>query len=172
MQRGDGGPDLRYCCAAGGPVTSGGLHNRFPTKVSLIEAMFDRIAAQGAASRLADVEHEPQLGDALANFVTASCNLWSANPPLTRRLNALAVLDDEIAGSLAQREARRMRSVEALVDRLDRCKVLQGERSVAVALTAGIASFPVFDHLAGCLGRERATQFIIDTLRHVLLLEQ
>ncbi len=145
------------------------VFNRFQTKAALIEAMFDRIATIGNAPNLAEPAKETNGHAAIAAFVRASFDLWNASPDLTRRLVALSRLDDGVARLLAEREGRRIRSIEALVAQLADLGVLRKDPAAATALLSTFVGFDACDKLRSQVGDAAARELVTDLLQIALL---
>jgi len=97
-------------------VTRLTLYNQFGSRLSLIEAVFDRIADLGGLAGLQGAMAEPEPERALGDVVRVFCDFWASHPSV-QRLNDTIVLDPEIERSVAARHERRRRLLGTIVDR-------------------------------------------------------
>ncbi len=130
-------------------VTRKTVYNHFGSKLGLLEAIFDAVAAKGEVWRLMESAEFPDLREAVARAVEASCRLWSSDRELLRRLVGLAALDPEIASVVMEREQRREATWARLVQRLAAAGMLRSGVSPDQAVRAlmALTSFATFDTL-------------------------
>jgi AcrR family transcriptional regulator len=128
------------------------VYHRFGSRAGLLEALFDDLAERGElARRLPAAFAEPEPLAALDAFVSAFGRFWSADRLLVRRLNALAVLDPEIAMGNRARQERGLHGARVVVGRLAECHGRPDPAALDEAATVlwVLTGFETFDALAG-----------------------
>src|SRR5579872_5055175 len=68
------------------------VYYQFGSKVGLLEALSDDLAARGGMERLAEAFRQPDALQALDAFIAVFGRFWSADRLATRRLRGLAAL--------------------------------------------------------------------------------
>jgi AcrR family transcriptional regulator len=137
----------RDLLTAGGPALSAAavakragvsritVYNRFGSKAGLLRELAE--TARGAGTSRSDQQaEEPR--ERLRQRIAASCSMWSADPALFRRLDAIGNLDMSTSG-----EDRMLAEELAAADQLRPGCSLKEAEDVIGALT----SFDVFDRL-------------------------
>ncbi|MEU6232520.1 helix-turn-helix domain-containing protein [Kitasatospora sp. NPDC047058] len=119
------------------------VYYQFGSKTGLLEAVCDALAAQGGMARLAEAFIHPEPWPAVDLFVEVMGGFWAVDRVCTRRLRALAALDEEVGRVIGERDARRRGGAEVLAARLD------GAPEDAAALLFVLTGFETFDALAG-----------------------
>src|SRR5438132_4689609 len=71
------------------------VYHQFGSKIGLLEALSDTLAAQGGMEQLASAFRRPEPLDALDEYITVFSHFWSADRLVMRRLRALAALDTD-----------------------------------------------------------------------------
>src|SRR5712692_515270 len=95
------------------------VYYQFGSKLGLLEALFDDLAARGQiGERLANAFRRPDPLEALAAVIAAFIHFWAADRPVTRRLQALAALDPDFEQGMRARGARRREALRVLLGRL------------------------------------------------------
>jgi AcrR family transcriptional regulator len=127
------------------------VYYQFGSKTGLLEAVCDALAANGGMHQLAGAFQKADPLDALDEFIRVFSHFWDADRLATRRLRALAALDEEFAHVIHARDERRRNGLRVIVQRL---AMQQGhppsaapEATVDVLFT--LTSFETFDMLAG-----------------------
>src|SRR5713101_2790588 len=127
------------------------VYHQFGSKIGLLEALSDSLAAHGGLEHLADAFRRPEPLDALDEYITVFGRFWSADRLVMRRLRALAALDPDFEHVIRTRDEWRRRGVRVIAERLAERHVLSpGEaldKTVDILLT--LSSFETFDTLAG-----------------------
>lgn len=127
------------------------VYNQFGSKIGLLEAVCDALAANGGMHQLAGAFQKADALDALDELIRVFSHFWDADRLATRRLRALAALDEEFAQVIHARDERRRNGLRVIVQRL---AMQQGQplpaapESVINTLFA-LTSFETFDTLAG-----------------------
>src|SRR5216683_5416454 len=127
------------------------VYHQFGSKVGLLEALCDSLAASGGMEQLASAFRRPQPLDALDEYITVFGRFWESDRLVTRRLRGLAALDADFEQVIRARDERRRTGLRVIVGRLV-------EKSGQPALAAldevidvlyTLTSFETFDMLAG-----------------------
>ncbi|WP_051837167.1 TetR/AcrR family transcriptional regulator [Streptomyces sp. NRRL WC-3742] len=118
------------------------VYYQYKSRVGLLEALCDALAAEGGMARLAEAFGRPDPWTAVDRFVEVMAGFWSVDPACTRRLRALGALDEEVGRVIAERDARRRQGASVLAGRLPDAP------SDAAALLYILTSFETFDALA------------------------
>ncbi|MFF7995553.1 TetR/AcrR family transcriptional regulator [Kitasatospora xanthocidica] len=94
------------------------VYYQFGSKTGLLEAVCDALADQGGMARLAEAFGLADPWAAVDRFVEVMGGFWAVDRVCTRRLRALAALDDEVGRVIADRDARRREGAAVLAARL------------------------------------------------------
>jgi AcrR family transcriptional regulator len=127
------------------------VYHQFGSKIGLLEALSDSLAAHGGMEHLADAFRRPEPLDALDEYITVFSRFWNADRLVMRRLRALAALDLDFEQVIRARDERRRQGLRVIVPRL----VEQHGRPAPDALDEAInvlftlTGFECFDTLAG-----------------------
>lgn len=127
------------------------VYYQFGSKVGLLEALCDSVAASGGVTQLGDVFCRPDPLDALDAFIAVFGHFWAADRLVIRRLQGLATLDPDFAQVVGGRQGWRRGGLRTLVGRLREAygrpdaAAVEETTDVLHALT----SFETFDTLAG-----------------------
>jgi AcrR family transcriptional regulator len=127
------------------------IYYQYNSKIGLIEAVCDSLAASGGMGQLAGAFRQAEPREALLEFIAVFGGFWDADRPVTRRLRGLGALDPEIAQVLRARDERRRTGAGVIIQRLAErygrpSAEAQGE---ALDLLYTLTSFETFDTLAG-----------------------
>ena len=127
------------------------VYYQFGSKVGLLEALSDDLAARGGMEQLAAAFRQPDPLDALAGFIAVFVGFWAADRLVTRRLRALAALDADFEQVIRARDERRREGLRVLVGRIATHPEASLQRPVeeAVDLLHMLTGFESFDTLAG-----------------------
>jgi AcrR family transcriptional regulator len=127
------------------------VYHQFGSKIGLLEALSDSLAAHGGMEHLADAFRRPEPLDALDEYITVFSRFWSADRLVMRRLRALAALDPDFEHVIRTRDEWRRQGLRVIVQRL----VEKYGRPAPEALDEAIdvlftlIGFECFDTLAG-----------------------
>ncbi|MFC6937755.1 TetR/AcrR family transcriptional regulator [Actinomadura yumaensis] len=135
-------------------VTRVTIYRRFGSKLGLLEAVADDLAAR---SRVVPLLADAEAGDAAAAFramVSGLCAFWGTDPDLFRRLISLAAVDPEAQELLGSRERWRYGRITAFVERLAAAGRVRAPFDAlgAAAVVGAVTSFPACDEMAARLG--------------------
>ncbi len=124
------------------------IYYQFESKIGLIEAVCDALAADGQMSELASAFMNPDPVEALSIFIACFARFWNSDRPVMRRLRSLARLEQEVGGVISARDERRSSGLVVLVARLSDHHLLNVEPDRAVQILFTLTSFETFDSLA------------------------
>lgn len=142
------------------------VYYQFRSRLGLLEALFDSVAAAGGMAGLADAFGRPDPRAALDDYVAVFGGFWDSDRRLHRRLHGLAAVDPDLGAALAAREAWRRRGVTTLVSRLTaRHGSPPAERAPDVIdVLVMLTGFPTFDALAGA---GKTPDAVVPLVRHL-----
>ena len=127
------------------------VYHQFGSKIGLLEALSDSLAAHGGMEQLATAFRRPEPLAALDEYITVFSRFWNADRLVMRRLRALAALDPDFEQVVRARDERRRQGLHVIVGRL----VAQYGRPTpeafdeTVNILYTLLSFESFDTLAG-----------------------
>src|SRR5436190_14987532 len=110
------------------------VYYQFGTKRGLLEAVFDSIAERGRMARLSEVFREADPARGLDELVAVFGEFWASTRVAHRRLRAAALMDDELAAAIAERNERRRVGLTVLITRLAKTR----ELSASIAETVNV----------------------------------
>jgi AcrR family transcriptional regulator len=127
------------------------VYYQFGSKVGLLEAICDTLAANGGITQLANVFRLADPQEMLAEYIRLFSQFWDSERLLSRRLRGLAALDPEFEQVIRARDERRRKGAEILMQRLaahaERADAQASQQRVDLLFT--LTSFETFDTLAG-----------------------
>src|SRR5450759_2177995 len=127
------------------------VYHQFGSKIGLLEALCDSLAASGGMQQVAAAFCQEDSFDALNQYLLVFSRFWNVDRLVMRRLRALAALDPDFEQVIRTRDEWRRHGVRAIAERLVERHVLSpGEaldKTVDILLT--LSSFETFDTLAG-----------------------
>ncbi|HLJ32312.1 MAG TPA: helix-turn-helix domain-containing protein, partial [Ktedonobacteraceae bacterium] len=82
------------------------VYHQFGSKVGLLEALSDSLAAHGGMEHLANAFRRPEPLEALDEYITAFGRFWNVDRLVMRRLRALAALDQDFEQVVRARDER------------------------------------------------------------------
>ena len=128
-------------------VTRLTVYNQFGSRRALLEAVFDEIARQGGLAGIADAMAMADPGAALDRLVEIFCAFWSRDPAIGRLHDAMAT-DPEFAAALTERNERRRKALNVLVERMAGKTASRRARQDAVDLIFALTSYAMFAMLS------------------------
>ena len=147
------------------------VYHQFGSKVGLLEALCDSLAASGGMEQLASAFRRPQPLDALDEYIAVFGSFWESDRLVTRRLRGLAALDADFEQVIRARDERRRTGLRVIVGRL----VEQHGQPTPAALDEIInvlytlTSFETFDMLAGPTRTIEEVTPVVRRLAHAAL---
>src|SRR5579864_5605963 len=94
------------------------VYHQFGSKVGLLEALCDSLAASGGMAQMGEVFRRPDPLDALDAFVGVFGRFWAADRLVLRRFVGLATLDPDFEQVVRTRQGWRREGLRVLVGRL------------------------------------------------------
>lgn len=127
------------------------VYHQFGSKIGLLEALSDSLAAHGGMEQLADAFRQPDPLSALAQYITVFSRFWQSDRLVTRRLRALSALDPDFEQVVRARDERRREGLRVIVRRLVETYGKPAPEAVdeMVNILFTLLSFEYFDTLAG-----------------------
>jgi len=127
------------------------VYHQFGSKIGLLEALSDSLAAHGGMEQLANAFRKPDALDALDQYITVFSRFWQSDRLVTRRLRALSALDPDFEQVVKARDERRREGLRVIVRRLVEKygKPATEAFDEAVNILFTLLSFETFDTLAG-----------------------
>jgi AcrR family transcriptional regulator len=127
------------------------VYHQFGSKVGLLEALCDSLAASGGMGQLATVFRQPDALDALDQYLLVFSRFWNVDRLVTRRLRALAALDPDFEQVIRARDERRRQGVSVITQRLVEQQILPPDAALdeIVDVLFTLSSFETFEALAG-----------------------
>jgi AcrR family transcriptional regulator len=123
------------------------VYYQFGSKLGLLEAIYDDLAARGLVEGLPSVLQAGDGAAALDELVDVFFGFWASDRLLIRRLRALGALDPEVEAGIKRRDAWRRLHCLTLLQRLR--PVAKAEQEALADLFAMLTSFESYDALAG-----------------------
>ncbi len=127
------------------------VYHQFGSKIGLLEALSDSLAAHGGMEHLADAFRLPEPLDALDEYITVFSRFWNADRLVMRRLRALAALDPDFEHVIRARDEWRRQGVRVIMQRFVEKHMLSPTEPLDELVDAlfTLLSFETFDTLAG-----------------------
>ena len=127
------------------------VYHQFGSKIGLLEALSDSLAAHGGMEHLADAFRRPEPLDALDEYITVFSRFWNADRLVMRRLRALAALDPDFEQVIRTRDEWRRQGVRVIMQRFVEKHMLSPTEALDEIVDAlfTLLSFETFDTLAG-----------------------
>jgi AcrR family transcriptional regulator len=142
------------------------VYHQFGSKIGLLEALSDSLAAHGGMEKLANAFRQPDPLAALDEYITVFSRFWQSDRLVTRRLRALSTLDPDFEQVVKARDERRREGLRVIVLRFVEKYGKPASEAIdeIVNILFTLLSFETFDTLAG------STQSIEEVSRLVLRL--
>jgi AcrR family transcriptional regulator len=127
------------------------VYHQFGSKIGLLEALCDTLAASGGMEHLATAFRQPNPLDALNEYLLVFGRFWEADRLVMRRLRALAGLDPDFEQVIRARDAWRRQGISVIAQRLveQLGPLPEAARDELVDVLFTLSSFETFDTLAG-----------------------
>jgi AcrR family transcriptional regulator len=147
------------------------VYHQFGSKLGLLEALCDSLAASGGMEQLASAFQQPDPLDAVNRYIEIFARFWDVDRLVMRRLRALAALDQDFEQVIRARDEWRRNGVRVIVQRTVEKQVSSSgatlEEAVDVLFT--LTSFETFDTLAGTARGLEEVAPVIQRLARVAL---
>src|SRR6266496_3597804 len=127
------------------------VYHQFGSKIGLLEALCDSLAAYGGIEQLAAAFRRPDPLEALDDYIGVFGRFWDSDRLVTRRLRGLAALDPDFEQVIRARDERRRKGLRVLVQRLFEQHGQPAPEALdeAINVLYTLISFECFDTLAG-----------------------
>jgi len=127
------------------------VYHQFGSKIGLLEALSDSLAAHGGMEQLASAFQRPEPLDALDDYIVVFGRFWNADRLVMRRLRALASLDPDFEQVIRARDEWRRQGIRVIMQRVIEKHMLSSVESLdeIVDTLFTLLSFETFDTLAG-----------------------
>ncbi len=127
------------------------VYHQFGSKIGLLEALSDSLAAHGGMEHLANAFRRPEPLDALDEYITVFGRFWSADRLVMRRLRALAALDPDFEHVIRTRDEWRRQGLRVIVQRFAEKHGRPAPEALdeAINVLFTLIGFECFDTLAG-----------------------
>ena len=107
------------------------VYYQFRSKLGLLEALFDSVAAAGGMAGLADAFGRSEPLAALDEYIAVFGRFWGSDRRLHRRLHGLAAVDPDLGAALQARAEWRRRGAATLVSLAHRPAWIPARRAAA-----------------------------------------
>src|SRR5439155_14907704 len=147
------------------------VYHQFGSKIGLLEALSDSLAAHGGMEQLAKAFRQPDPLDALDEYITVFSRFWQSDRLVTRRLRALSALDPDFEQVVRARDERRREGLRVIVRRLvEKYRKPASETfDETVNILFTLLSFETFDTLAGSTRNIEEISPVVQRLARVAL---
>jgi AcrR family transcriptional regulator len=147
------------------------VYHQFGSKIGLLEALSDFLAAHGGMEQLANAFQRPEPLEALDEYIAVFSHFWNTDRLVMRRLRALAALDPDFEQVVRARDERRREGLRVIVGRLvekyGRPPPEAFDEMINVLYT--LLSFESFDTLAGPTRSIEEVAPVVRQLAHAAL---
>jgi AcrR family transcriptional regulator len=135
------------------------VYNQFGSKMGLLEALFDELAARGLLEHLGAAFGQPEPCAALEQLIAAFGSFWSSDRIVIRRIRGLAAIDADFEQAVRERDECRREALHTILGRLGR-----GKKELIDVLHT-LTSFETFDNLAG---NKRSPEDVVPLVRRLI----
>ena len=127
------------------------VYHQFGSKIGLLEAMSDSLAAHGGMDQLANAFRRSDPLDALDEYVVVFSRFWQSDRLVTRRLRALSALDPDFENVIKARDERRRTGLRVILLRFVEKYGQPAPEAIdeIINILFTLLSFETFDTLAG-----------------------
>lgn len=135
-------------------VTRQTIHNLFSTRTGVLEALFDRIAADAGMMRMREVMTSGNAESMLAAFAGIFAGFWEKDRLLLKRIHGIAAIDPEFGRAVEARNQRRKMAASRVIERIyaGGQGMEPGEMERKIAILVALTSFELFDALTESCG--------------------
>src|SRR5262249_19564472 len=93
------------------------VYNQFGSKMGLLEALFDDLAARGLLARLRAAFARPEPREALEELIAAFGGFWNSDRIVIRRIRGLSLIDADFERAVRARDERRREGIRTILGR-------------------------------------------------------
>lgn len=147
------------------------VYYQFGSKIGLLEALCDYLAAEGGMDQLSNAFRQADPLDALTEYIAVFGRFWNSDRLVTRRLRGLAALDSDFEQVIRARDERRRHGLSVIVQRLveQHGKPTPEAFDETVNILYTLTSFETFDTLAGPTHSLEEVAPVVQTLARAAL---
>ncbi|TMD62485.1 MAG: TetR/AcrR family transcriptional regulator [Chloroflexi bacterium] len=147
------------------------VYHQFGSKLGLLEALCDSLAASGGMEQLATAFRQPEPLDVLNQYILVFSRFWDVDRLVMRRLRALAALDPDFEHVIRARDERRRQGVRVITQRFVEKQMLAPIEPLDETVDAlfTLLSFETFDTLAGSTRSLEEVAPLVCRLAHAAL---
>ena len=127
------------------------VYHQFGSKIGLLEALSDSLAAHGGMEQLANAFRQNDPLEALDEYIRVFSRFWQSDRLVTRRLRALSTLDPDFEQVVKARDERRREGLRVIILRFVEKYGKPAPETIdeTVNILFTLLSFETFDTLAG-----------------------
>jgi len=127
------------------------VYHQFGSKIGLLEALSDSLAAHGGMEQLANAFRRIDLLESLEEYIRVFSRFWQSDRLVTRRLRALSTLDPDFEQVVKARDERRREGLRVIILRFVEKYGKPAPETIdeTVNILFTLLSFETFDTLAG-----------------------
>lgn len=127
------------------------VYHQFGSKLGLLEALCDALAASGGMEQVASAFRQAEPLAVLNQYIKIFGHFWDVDRLVMRRLRALAALDPDFEQVIRTRDEWRRKGVRAITQQIveKQRPALSGTFDETVDVLLTLTSFETFDTLAG-----------------------
>src|SRR5437660_2765848 len=127
------------------------VYHQFGSKIGLLEALCDSLAASGGMQQMATAFSQSGPLDALKEYLLVFGHFWNVDRLVMRRLRALAALDPDFEQVIRTRDGWRRKGVGVITQRIVEKQMPVSSKTIdeIVDILFTLTSFETFDMLAG-----------------------
>lgn len=151
------------------------VYHQFGSKIGLLEALSDSLAAHGGMEQLANAFRQTDPREALDEYIRVFSRFWQSDRLVTRRLRALSTLDPDFEQVVKARDERRREGLRVIVLRFVEKYGKPAPETIdeTVNILFTLLSFETFDTLAGSTRNiEEVAPFVQGLARAALGLDE
>jgi AcrR family transcriptional regulator len=147
------------------------VYHQFGSKIGLLEAMSDSLAAHGGMDQLANAFRKSDPLDALDEYIVVFSRFWQSDRLVTRRLRALSALDPDFEKVIKARDERRRTGVRVILLRLVEKYGKPAPESIdeIINILFTLLSFETFDTFAGATHSIEEVSPVVQRLARAVL---
>jgi len=142
------------------------VYHQFGSKLGLLEALCDALAASGGMEQVASAFRQPEPLAVLNQYIKVFGHFWDVDRLVMRRLRALAALDPDFEQVIRTRDEWRRKGVRAITQQIVEKQMPSHsetfDETVDVLFT--LTSFETFDALAGTA---RSLEEVVPVVQHL-----
>lgn len=148
------------------------VYHQFGSKIGLLEALCDFLAANGNIEQLVSVFRLSDPFEGLERLVAIFGQFYETDRLVTRRLRALAALDAEFEQVIRARDERRRHALTVLMQRINLRRAFPRPETITETVTVlqALTSFESFDAMAGLEHSMEAAIPTISRLAHATVM--